>query len=178
MDDKIDDIKPINSLIPFTKSISVIDLSEGEELLSKNGFFRDLANLLETEEFNTFFHTHMNTMDEIKGSMVYIKLYDSIKQKLPLEVIEDKEITKKIITVMLHKFITNSEYRGQIIETTMDFMEQGKNTDLIEVISRRILYEKYLKTGIVIDTDVIIQAHQEEIKRLRKMKKKGNIIDM
>lgn len=168
--------KPIQSIVPFIKSQSIVDLSEGDEILSKHEFFRDLANLLETKEFNTFFHKHMNSMDEIKGSMVYIKLYDAIKKKLPIKILEDKVITQKFITVMLHKFITNREYRGQIIETTMDFMEKGKNTDLIETISRRIMYEKYLKTGIALDPDVIIEAHQYEINRLKKIKKKSRSV--
>ena len=38
------------------------------------------------------------------------------------------------------------------------------------------MYEKYLKTGIVLDPDVIIEAHKEEIKRLKKMKKKSRCL--
>ena len=154
----------------FTKSIS-LSVKDGEDLLENNSFFKDLSELLETPQFTKFLHKHMNSTGEIQSSMIYIKLYDSIKRRLPIQLLEDPETTKKLITIILYNFITNSKYRKNVIQTTIDHMDSGSNKDLIDCISRKILYEKYLNTGIVIDPEILIDIHKEEIKKLKKLKK-------
>ena len=50
----------------------------------------------------------------------------------------------------------------------MEYMEKGKDDGLLDLITQRILYEDYLKTGIVLDPELLIEAHKADIKKLKK----------
>mgnify|MGYP001410575448 CR=1 FL=1 len=165
------------SIISLNNTISSIEqLKMGDKLLEEGSFFKELADLLDTPEFNVFLQKHMKNMEDIKCSMVYIKLYDAIKHKLPLEILEDAPLTKKLISVILYNFITNRNYRSQVIQTTLDHIDMGTNSNLIDAITKKILYENYLTKNLVTDPDLLIQIHKEEIKKLKKMKKHEDFV--
>ena len=168
----------MSELIPFSTNNIIDNLDLGNKLLEENEFFKELAELLETPQFNLFLKKHMKNMEDIKCSMVYIKLYDSIKHKLPLKILEDPDLTKKLISVILYNFITNRNYRGKVIQTTLDHIETGNDNNLIDVITKKIIYEDYLKKGLVSNPDLLIQIHKEEIKKLKKLKKGVQIDEM
>ena len=158
-----------NQIITIGKFSANIDLDN--KLLEENSFFKDLADLLDTPQFNIFLKKHMKNMEDIKCSMIYIKLYDAIKHKLPLEILEDPNLTKKLISVILYNFITNRNYRSQVIQTTLDHIDTEDNNNLIDAITKKILYENYLKKNVVTEPDLLISIHKEEIKKLKKLKK-------
>ena len=68
-----------NSIVKLdtNKNIS----KQGMEIIENNDFFRDLSNIMENDEFNTFFKKYLNDWVDVKAIIVYMILYSEFKEK-------------------------------------------------------------------------------------------------
>ena len=62
-----------NSIINIPTELDIYD--KGKEIIEKNTFFKDLSNIMENEEFNTFFKKYLNDWLDVKSIIIYMKLY-------------------------------------------------------------------------------------------------------
>tara|TARA_B100000927_G_scaffold291025_1_gene291598 strand:+ start:6440 stop:6847 length:408 start_codon:yes stop_codon:yes gene_type:complete len=108
---------------------------KGEELLEKNNFFKDLTEIMSDEKFMNFFNKYFKTMQDIKTTVIYMKLYDLFKEKY--NNISNKELSNYVNIYLLHKTMTNSKLRSSMISATIKHLEDNKE-DILEIASKDI----------------------------------------
>lgn len=108
---------------------------KGEELLEKNNFFKDLTEIMSDEKFMNFFNKYFKTMQDIKTTVIYMKLYDLFKEKY--NHISNKELSNYVNIYLLHKTMTNSKLRSSMISATIKHLEDNKE-DILEIASKDI----------------------------------------
>ena len=92
---------------------------KGEELLKNNEFMKDLSNIMENKEFNSFFNKYFKTNTDTKVSLIYMKLYNEFKNR----VIQGEILDKRINTFIIWKIMTDRNMRPFVINK----IEEGKN---------------------------------------------------
>tara|TARA_B100001057_G_scaffold498702_1_gene606654 strand:- start:1306 stop:1704 length:399 start_codon:yes stop_codon:yes gene_type:complete len=108
---------------------------KGEELLEKNNFFKDLTEIMSDEKFMNFFNKYFKTMQDIKTTVIYMKLYDLFKEKY--NNISNKELSNYVNIYLLHKTMTNSKLRSSMISATIKHLEDNKE-DILDIVSKEI----------------------------------------
>ena len=110
------------SLIETNSSIE-----KGNQLINDNEFFNDLTRLMENEEFKSFFSKYFTNWTEIKSNVIFMNLYQEIKNKY--KEINQQELDKSVVIFLIWKMMRSNNIRPFIIRT-MD--EQLKNNKLKE----------------------------------------------
>ena len=110
------------SLIETSSSIE-----KGNQLINDNEFFNDLTRLMENEEFKSFFSKYFTNWTEIKSNVIFMNLYQEIKNKY--KEINQQELDKSVVIFLIWKMMRSNNIRPFIIRT-MD--EQLKNNKLKE----------------------------------------------
>ena len=108
------------SLIESNNSIE-----KGNKLINDNEFFNDLTKLMENEEFKSFFSKYFTNWTEIKSNVIFMNLYQEIKNKY--KEINQQELDKSVVIFLIWKMMRSNNIRPFIIRT-MD--EQLKNNKL------------------------------------------------
>ena len=107
-------------------------LKKGAELIKENEFFKDLSNLMENKEFSNFLQKYMFNSLEIKNSLIYIKIYELVKNKLGLSN-DNKNVNKCIVSYILYNIMTNDKYRQVFLKAT---------DDLLKIVEKMMIYFK------------------------------------
>ena len=108
-----------NSLISTNEG-----LEKGNELLNNNDFFNDLSKLMENDEFKVFFEKYFTNWVEIKSNIIFMKLYDEIKNRY--KEITDTELDKSVIIFLIWKIMRNNNLRKISIELMNKQLENNK----------------------------------------------------
>ena len=104
---------------------NVSSIKKGNELINENEFFNDLSELMENDKFKSFFNKYFTNWTEIKSNVIFMNLYQEIKNKY--KKINQEELDKSVVIFLIWKMMRTNEIRPIIIRT-MD--EQLKNTKL------------------------------------------------
>lgn len=102
-------------------------IEKGNQLINDNEFFNDLTRLMENEEFKSFFSKYFTNWTEIKSNVIFMNLYQEIKNKY--KEINQQELDKSVVIFLIWKMMRSNNIRPFIIRT-MD--EQLKNNKLKE----------------------------------------------
>lgn len=142
------------SLIKVNESKQNI-LKKGAKLIKENEFFKDLSNLMENKEFSNFLQKYMFNSLEIKNSLIYIKIYELVKNKLGLFK-DNRNVNKCVVTYILYNIMTNDKYRKVFLKATDDFIEDSKkNEDLFQnLLNNEELFENLIKNEKKIKTKI------------------------
>jgi len=108
-------------------TINDTDLSKvgnGQELINNNAFFKDLSDIMSDDKFKAFFNKYFKTMDEIKTTVIYMKLYDSLREKY--ETLSGEELSKCLTIYLVHHAMTDSKLRNKVIDSTLKHLENNK----------------------------------------------------
>ena len=108
-----------NSLISTNEG-----LEKGNELLNNNDFFNDLSKLMENDEFKVFFEKYFTNWVEIKSNIIFMKLYDEIKNRY--KEMTDTELDKSVIIFLIWKIMRNNNLRKISIELMNKQLENNK----------------------------------------------------
>jgi hypothetical protein len=104
----------MDSIIEHNKQENIL-IKNGKEITENNEFLKDLSNLMENEEFKTFYNKHMTNWMDIKCTAIYMRLYTEFKTKY--KQIADMELDKHIIVFLLRKIMIDKELRPFSIKT-------------------------------------------------------------
>ncbi len=88
--------------------------NEGSIIYKKNNFFKDLHNLMKNPEFKQFYDKYFENWFDIEMMIMYMKLYESIKQSYLLKF--NQEIPFTVLLFILREVIRNNETRRMIID--------------------------------------------------------------
>ena len=91
----------------------------------KNTFFEDLLTLMEDTAFQKFYTQYMNTPLELKTTILYIELYQSIEKFYNR--LTGKEIPKKFMTAVLKECMRRDAYRKPLASVFNAFLESKVN---------------------------------------------------
>ena len=111
-----------NSIINIPTELDIYD--KGKEIIEKNTFFKDLSNIMENEEFNTFFKKYLNDWLDVKSIIIYMKLYSEFKEKYKKNY--DEELDKEVVIFMLKKIMNDRELRSFSINTIKEKYDNKK----------------------------------------------------
>ena len=107
------------------------DISEkADNLVKNNDFFADLIEIMEDEKFAKFFEKYFVDMNEVKISVVYMKLYQEFKKKW--KKMTDEELDKKVNVFLIWKMMRNKDMNKFALHTVLNHLETPKNVDIFE----------------------------------------------
>lgn len=112
-----------NSIVKLdtNKNIS----KQGMEIIENNDFFRDLSNIMENDEFNTFFKKYLNDWVDVKAIIVYMKLYSEFKEKY--KKLNNEDLDKEVVVFILKKIMNDKELREFSIKTIREKYDNKKH---------------------------------------------------
>lgn len=117
---------------------------KGEEIIETNNFFRDLSEIMEDEKFSKFFNRYFIDSNEVKVTMVYMKLYNAFRQKW--KDISSEQLDKRINTFLIWKIMKDRNTSRFAIHTVMEHLDKPKNVDIFEELKQFIsVSETYLE---------------------------------
>ena len=111
----------MDSIIKHNKQEDIL-INNGKKIVENNEFLKDLSNLMENEEFKTFYNKHMTTWIDIKCTAIYMRLYSEFKTKY--KQIAEMELDKHITVFILRKIMTDKELRPFSIQTIEKMQEK------------------------------------------------------
>jgi len=101
-------------------------IKNGKKIVEGNEFLKDLSNIMENEEFKTFYKKHMTNWMDIKCTSIYMRLYSEFKTKY--NEISNMELDKNIIVFLLRKIMIDQDLRPFSIKTIDKMQETKWNT--------------------------------------------------
>lgn len=117
---------------------------KGNDILEKHDFFRDLSDLMEDEKFSNFFDKYFTDMNEIKISLVYMKLYKEFKDKW--KYLTDNELDKRINIYLLWKTMKDRQANKFALHTVLKHFENPKKVDILNDLKEfMVISDKYMK---------------------------------
>ena len=117
-----------------TSLVSNINI-KGLELLEKNEFFKDLTEIMTDTKFSNFYNKYFKTMDDIKTTVIYMKLFNLFKEKY--NNLSQKELSNYVNVYLLHKTMTTPVLRTSMISATIKHLENNKN-DILDIVKNDI----------------------------------------
>jgi hypothetical protein len=133
MDENLDLV--LNTDIAIVNDIN----TKGFELLEKNEFFKDLTEIMTDQKFSNFYNKYFKTMDDIKSTVIYMKLFNLFKEKY--NTLSQKELSNYVNVYLLHKTMTTPELRTSMISATIKHLENNKN-DILEIVNSDLKNKK------------------------------------
>ena len=113
----------MNTLVKYENSKQEdVLINNGKKIVENNEFLKDLSNLMENEEFKTFYNKHMSTWIDIKCTAIYMRLYSEFKTKY--KKISNDELDKHVVVFLLRKIMTDKELRSFSIQTIEKMQEK------------------------------------------------------
>ena len=118
-------------------------VTKGKEIIETNDFFRDLSDIMEDEKFSTFFNKYFIDSNEVKVTMIYMKLYNAFRQKW--KDLSSEQLDKRINTFLIWKIMKDRDTSKFAIHTVMEHLDKPKNVDILEELKEFIsVSTKYL----------------------------------
>ena len=118
-------------------------VTKGKEIIETNDFFRDLSDIMEDEKFSTFFNKYFIDSNEVKVTMIYMKLYNAFQQKW--KDLSSEQLDKRINTFLIWKIMKDRDTSKFAIHTVMEHLDKPKNVDILEELKEFIsVSTKYL----------------------------------
>lgn len=96
----------------------------GEKLVENNEFFKDLSNLMSNETFSNFFDKYFKNMEDIKSTVIYMKLYRVFQERY--KELSNDELSKYVNIYLLHNIMSNSDLRRTLIQETINHLQDNR----------------------------------------------------
>ena len=107
-----------------------ITKTNGQQILDNHDFFRDLSELMEDDKFSNFFDKYFTTMSETKITIVYMKLYQTFKEKW--KEINNEDLDKRINVFLLWKMMRDRQINRFALHTVLNNMENTNKSDIMD----------------------------------------------
>jgi len=112
----------------ITKNI----IDSGKKILEENIFFKELDDMMTDEKFRSFYNKYFNDYSDIKISILYMKLYETIQKEYFK--INNHEIEKELLVYMIKELMSNKESLKKIISSFNDF-ENNKDKNILNIFN-------------------------------------------
>ena len=105
---------------------AILDLAEikGETLVESNEFFKDLSNLMSDDKFVAFFDKYFKNMEDIKSTVIYMKLYRVFQERY--KELSNEELSKYVNIYLLHNIMNNKDLRKTLITETINHLQDNR----------------------------------------------------
>ena len=105
---------------------AMLNLAElkGENLVESNEFFRDLSDLMTDDKFVAFFDKYFKNMEDIKSTVIYMKLYRVFQERY--KELSNEELSKYVNIYLLHNIMSNKELRKTLITETINHLQDNR----------------------------------------------------
>ena len=123
--------------------------SEGMKLVENNDFFRDLSEVMSDEKVQRFFDKYFKNLEEIKATVIYMKLFRLFQQRY--KDVSEEELSKYVNIYLLHQVMTEKDIRRTLITATMDHLNNNKlpilnlTPDILKKRKKEMRLKKKLK---------------------------------
>ena len=107
-----------------------ITKTNGQQILDNHDFFRDLSELMEDDKFSNFFDKYFTTMSETKITIVYMKLYQTFKEKW--KEMNNEDLDKRINVFLLWKMMRDRQINKFALHTVLNNMENTNKSDIMD----------------------------------------------
>ena len=97
---------------------------EGEKLIEKNPFFKDLTSVMKNIEVKTFFDKYFTDMDSIKTTVIYMKIFRLLQEKY--KTLSEKELSDYVNIYLLHRAMTTDGLRTKLINDTLEHLQDNR----------------------------------------------------
>ena len=97
---------------------------EGIKLVDKNDFFNDLSEVMSDEKVTRFFDKYFKNIEEIKSTVIYMKLFRLFQQRY--KDVSQEELSKYVNIYLLHKVMKEKDVRRTLITATMNHLKNNK----------------------------------------------------
>ena len=129
-------LKESNTLLTKNEATLIAEMNlKGGELLEKNIFLKDLSEIMSDDKFIHFFNKYFKTMDDVKTTVIYMKLFNLFKEKY--KNMSNAELSNCVNIYLLHKTMTNDMLRKTMINATIKHLENNKN-DILDIVKNDI----------------------------------------
>lgn len=129
-------LKESNTLLTKNEATLIAEMNiKGSELLEKNNFLKDLSEIMSDDKFIHFFNKYFKTMDDVKTTVIYMKLFNLFKEKY--NNMSNAELSNCVNIYLLHKTMTNDMLRKTMINATIKHLENNKN-DILDIVKNDI----------------------------------------
>ena len=111
-----------NEIVPIiSNELKKNIIKEGKNILKNNDFFNNLDNVMNDNNFRSFYNTYFKDYTDIKVVLLYMKLYETIQ-------IEYKErngidIERELLAYMIKELMSNNDTRKAIHESFYNFTD-------------------------------------------------------
>lgn len=140
---------------------AILDLAEikGETLVESNEFFKDLSNLMSDEKFVAFFDKYFKNMEDIKSTVIYMKLYRVFQERY--KELSNEELSKYVNIYLLHNIMNNKDLRKTLITETINHLQDNRKPimNLTPHISKKRKKSKKIKKKL----EKIMKSFDEEL---------------
>lgn len=118
---------------------------KGEKLIESNEFFKDLSDLMSDEKFSNFFDKYFKNMEDIKSTVIYIKLYRLFQERY--KELSNDELSKYVNVYLLHNIMSNKNLRKTLIQETINHLKDNRKPimNLTPNIAKRKKKNKKIK---------------------------------
>jgi hypothetical protein len=123
---------------------------KGKKIVENNPFFKDLSEIMTDDKVKRFFDRYFKDMDEIKTTVLYMKLFRLFQQRYA-DYSED-ELSKYVNIYLLRHAMTDKNIRSSLIHATMEHLKNNK-------------------LPILNLTPEVLKKRKKELKLRKKMKK-------
>ena len=97
---------------------------EGEKIVEKNTFFKDLSTIMKNADVKTFFDKYFTDMNSIKSTVIYMKVFRLLEEKY--KTLSEKELSEYVNIYLLHRAMTSNELRTKLINDTLEHLEDNR----------------------------------------------------
>lgn len=140
---------------------AILDLAEikGETLVESNEFFKDLSNLMSDDKFVAFFDKYFKNMEDIKSTVIYMKLYRVFQERY--KELSNEELSKYVNIYLLHNIMNNKDLRKTLITETINHLQDNRKPimNLTPHISKKRKKSKKIKKKL----EKIMKSFDEEL---------------
>jgi len=105
---------------------AMLDLAElkGANLVESNEFFKDLSDLMTDDKFVSFFDKYFKNMEDIKSTVIYMKLYRVFQDRY--KDLSNEELSKYVNIYLLHNIMSNKDLRKTLITETINHLQDNR----------------------------------------------------
>ena len=117
---------------------SIVPADESNEILLNNPFYNDLGKLMENSEFKIFFDKYFSNRQDIRSTVLYMKLYREIQIKYKAK--KGKDIDRIATLHFINYIMNDPSLRRTVVGAITD--HYSDNSELKKIISETMVNEK------------------------------------
>jgi hypothetical protein len=101
-------------------------IKSGSKIIIENDFFRSLDNTMQNEEFRIFYSKYFKDYSDIKITIFYMKLYETIQKEYKEK--NGTDIESEMLVFMMKELMKDNSSRKSLLNSFQSYID-GKNSN-------------------------------------------------